>query len=157
MTITWNQIADITDSSKTVIGEAINSADDLNAVQNVFIAAVGFELNRLADQKDEAIYIMAANATETLWGNLYQCEKESDTLTDTAQLVATFKDEAEDAWLNLMWLLSLSKFTLEAGVYLSAQGAENGNTNAMEALASHKKNLTTFEAIMSSVVDKVLG
>ena len=155
--ITWNNISEITDSSKKVIGQSINSLDDLNAIQNVFIAAVGHELGRLADQSDESVYTMAASATEALWGNLYQCDSESDTLSDTAQLVASFKNEAESAWLNLMWLLAVSKFSLEAGVYYAAQASENGNTNAIEHLASHKKNLATFEAIMSGVINTAMA
>ena len=63
------------------------------------------------------MYRLAQKATESLWGDLYQAEENSEALTDCAQLVKAFKAECESAWVHLMWLLEMSQFTLEFGAY----------------------------------------
>ena len=155
--ITWDNLIEITDNSKKVIGQHIDSLDSLNAVQNVLIAALGAELDALSEQKDEVAYTVAAAATENLWGNLYQCEKDTEILKNISGLVTAFSHETEDRWLTLMWLMAVAKFSLEAGVHLSAEASENGNTNAIEHLATHKKNLAVYDAIMTTVIEKAVA
>lgn len=148
--ITWNNIAEITDNSKKLILQKLESLDHVNSYLNVFVAALGYELGRLCEESDERNYRLAAVAAEALWGNLYECDSDHSATAEAAQIVTAFKKES-DAWINLFWLMSITQFIHEYVVYIAGQSSENGNTNALAQLAHHKANLASLNDIYDCV------
>lgn len=146
----FDNMNDVIDRSKKVFLEVTEgSYTNVIAFQNVLIAILGGEMKDLATQKDDvAAFRVCAMATEALWGELYQTDSDSDACQQAATMFEVARSEAEDRWLTMTWVISMVRYSLEFGEFLTSKAAEDGNTNAMEHCVTAKENLAKFNAIV---------
>lgn len=158
-TITWTNANDILENAKkTMAPQMAESLDSLTTHQNCLVTFLNFQLNNLAEEMDTRETRFLSKACESLWGGLYSIaenETEEQRVKELTSFFKSFRDESESPWLTLTFTVAMTRFSLEMAVYFAGQAAEDGNTNALKALKTHKENLAAFEDVAAGIMDVI--
>ena len=153
--ITWNNAEALIENTKEVMGkEMFSSYQSMITHQNCLVTWLGIQVDRLAAEFETKEARMAAKATHTLWGDLYQIaetDEEEARQKVIAEFCGAFMEESESPWLTLTFTVAITRYALKGAVHFASQAAEKGNSNALETLAHFKSNLADFEDIAQTL------
>ena len=155
--ITWDNVNELVEGLKKVIGtEMAEGYDSMITHQNCLLRWLNWIVKEMAEETGDRNLRLASKAIVDIYGRVAEdadTEEEKDRKEAFTSFLGRLTRESEDIRLTMGIASALTRFSLEAHLYIVTKAAEKGNSKALELLDYHKGLVADYLDIAQTLYD----